>query len=361
MGQDSKPDMRVFKSLEQDHTLFDACLVRQFQEESNWTTSTLGGDIPITLDHFRASARSQLVVACNSIPAIAGQNFGDRRLLMDHLAQRLVALSGRFLHTWQAPLDEVIMRFRNALSMVIGEKGMILEDDDDPLRSHFKVNHHQILKDDTPTTLPFIASSGKDDAKVARALLGGANRPEDTSDILMKYCLMFMKVDYTDVSAPLHELRRKLFDIVVRMTMMNEVLRFSLRKEIMTDWINIYSTGEGSREMDAIEAEIGEQTGVDEILRELPADVLRVCFTEPLAAETLNETMRTSLLRRKPVLEYLIHQATDQEDTALFQELALTFRAYHQKLGLELRDLGHLGLIIATSEDDINAYKASIV
>ncbi|MDA1208978.1 MAG: hypothetical protein O2904_03015 [bacterium] len=357
----AKPDMRIFKSLDADHTLFDACLVRQFQDESNWTHSTLEGNIPITLDHFRAHARDQLVTACKSIPTIAGQDYGDRRLLMDHLAQRLVSLSGRFLHTWQAPQDEMIMRFRNALQMVINERGMILEDDDDPLREHFKTKQRDVMKGDKSTSLPFISSSGQDDAKVAKALLGSANKPDHTSDILNAYSPMFMEVDYTYVSSPFHTLRRELFDTVSRLGFISDFTQLSLRKEIMADWNAIHNTKEGINEINAIETEIAEQTGTEDILNEFPADVLRICFTEPLAAETLDEQARANLLRRKPILEFLIHQATEQDDTELFQKLAQTFKEYHTKLELGMRELGHLGLILATADNNRDAYLTSIV
>lgn len=364
--------MRVFdRTIARDHALFDGALVRVFQEHSNWTESTLQAP-PFTIDHFRQHARRKFAEFLRKVPdeglgkGIARQDYSDRRILLQHLAHCFVRWWGMDIHTFRNDVQDIVRRMRINLFEILKVKKLFVIFENNPLRKHHSVKYEQTSEG----IQPFIRMK-EDDVTLTRYLAGPEPHMHGspainqyTLDRLKQVEPFLTEIDETYIRRTLGGLREQLRNALNGKVMQTLELQQSLLRLIADDWETTHASEENQAALGAIEEEVAAESGVEHIMEEPPATILHHCFSILLSAETIDDAAREKLLRRRPVLEFIMHSSLrryeGEEEAELRERLGLFYktilpvaRAYFQKLDLKVGGLGHLGLVLISHSQDV--------
>ncbi|MFH0851832.1 MAG: hypothetical protein V1876_03730, partial [Candidatus Peregrinibacteria bacterium] len=323
-------------------------------DKSNWTTSRLRGEVPVTLDHFQYDTQRKLAQHLRQIPALQSQDFSDRRILLQHIAYWFTNLSAKYIHTWQEPVQDMIVAMRSNLHLVTEHKRIALQDEHHPLRRHPMVKFDQFSVDDPSEPgmrkqqyIPYLPAKFPD--TLVTAYIVGP-RPKDdgsmahTMRVLKEVSPFLMELDDRQLDIRLPELRTELRRILQGKLLFTDALRREIISAIAADWDRVYIAGAEMEQFDVISEEVRKETDIADIFSQSPTEQLRVCFSHPFAGN-LTATQRERLRRRRPVLEYLIREAMESNDNMLLNTLYETVREFMTKLHLVFGDVGHLGLL----------------
>ena len=364
MPSSQAPDLRTFEaSAAKDHALYDGALVKIFDPYSNWTNSTLG-EVPFEVGHFRCHTQKKLAEHLRSLPdeglsrGIARQDFSDRRLLLQHLAHRFVIFFGRELHTFGKDPQEILMRIRNNLNLLIAHKHLLIEDEGSPLIGHHKVKYVGTDAGHNPA-IPMKA----EDIALARYIAGpnphihgDPATNQHTLDIHAAVQPFLTEIDDTHIVSNLAELRQELRTLLRSATYMSPDLQKKLLAAIMEDWTKTHTTDENIEAISHAADEMDVVAEMGDVLDEEPQVVLEKCFNKLLAAEELDDETKEKLLRWKPIFENFSFAAIDKGDWDFFhQHIVPTLRKYFKKLNKPFGEFGHLGLIFASHGNDVTA------
>jgi|GEM_PF-2189624 len=364
--------MRLFdRTIALDHALYDGALVKTFGEYSNWTESTLQAP-PFTIEHFRRHTQRKLAESFRQVPdeglgkGIARQDYSERRILLQHLAHCFVRLWGLDIHTHRSDVQEAVRCLRINLFEIIRGKKLLVIFENNPLR-----NHHTAKYEQTNEGMQPAIRMRDDDIALARYIAGPQPHMHGspainqyTLDILRAVEPFLTEIDETHIHRTLLHLRQKLRCALAGQFLQTSELQQKLLQLIADDWDDMHSSEDNAAALSTIEEEMARDTGAEHILDTPSQTILDQCFSVPLAAEQIDDTMRAKLLRRRPILEFLMHSALKRHDgeepteratrLRFFYDAVLpTVRSYFQKLDLRLGDLGHLGLILATHSQSV--------
>jgi len=362
MAKFQAPDMRVFDAtVANDHALFDACLVRLGEKKSNWTRSKLQGDVPITLDHLRYDTQRKLAAHLKSVPELESQQFPDNRLLLQHIAHMLTNLSAKYIHTWQEPVEEMIVVMRTNLDLVTRSKQMAIQDDNHPLRNHFKKKIGTAYVDNSgQIPMPYIPARSEDVA-VTKYIVGPSphrdSQTAHTEKVLRAISPYLMEINDGQLEINLRELRQRLRSLLNGKTQFTPDLRQQMINVIWADREQQLSE-DNTDLFDEIAAEVRSDTGIEDVFTHPdPSFTLDECISKPLAAAQSEDALNR-LRRRKPVLEFFVQDAVDRNDDDFLEELYGVIVKYMDKLDMDYGETGHLGLAaFAAACPDVKQYK----
>lgn len=363
------PDMRVFdQTVARDHALFDGCLVRLCDEKSNWTKSRLQGQVPVALAHFRYDTQRRLAAHLRQTPDFQREDLSDRRIILQHIAHWFTILSAKYLHTWQEPMEEVIMAVRSNLRIVMQERKIVLQDSQHPLQRH-PMKRIGDFQECCPSGCSRVAHidyvpAKPPDALIAQYIVGP--RPLDesamahTARILQSISPWLMELDAGQMDIQLLPLRGELRRQLQGRQHFTDSLRHDLVTAIVADWERTYFAAGDATLFDTIAAEVREETGVEDIFNEPAETQIRECFSRPLAQE-LTDRRREQLLRRRPVLELLVRQAIESEDEDRFKSMCRMVLEYRAALDLSYGAMEHLGLLTyAAVSEDVSIFRSML-
>lgn len=353
--------MRTFdRTAAGNHDLFDACLVHLFENRSNWTKSKLHGSVPITLGHVRYDTQRKLAAHLQQVPELKQQDLSDRRVILQHIAHWWTILSAQYLHTWQEPVEEMIIALRTNLNVVTQHRKIVLQDEQNPLQTNPMKGFDTFTEEDPPGSrclkekrVSFVPAKPPD-ALITRYIVGphpeNDRATEHTQTLLQHISPFLMELDLGQVESTLFGLRKQLRSILKgKQSAFSSTLRSAVVEAIIADWNQQYFETDDQSLFSTIAEEVRSEMAtyeikVDDIFRSSPSEQLEYCFTRPLA-QKITLTMRDRLIRRRPVLEYIVQQAMQNKDEPLLNRLYDTMLAMMQKLDLKYGDIGHLGLL----------------
>jgi len=353
--------MRTFdRTAAGNHALFDACLVHLFENSSNWTKAKWHGNTPITLEHFRYDAQRKLAACLQQVPELKEQDLSDRRVILQHIAHWWTILSAKYLHTWQEPVEEMIVALRTNLHLVTQHRKIVLQDEQHPLQKNPMKRFDTFVEEDPPGShclkekrVSFVPAKPQD-TLITRYIVGphpeNDRATEHTQTLLRHISPFLMELDLGQVESTLFALRQQLRSLLKgKRSAFSPSLRHAVTEAIVADWQQQYFEPDDQSLFSTIEEEVRSEMAtfgieVDDVFRLSSSQQLEYCFTLPLAQE-LSSTMRDRLIRRRPVLEYIVQQAIQEKDGPLLNKLYDTMLVMMQKLDLKYGDIGHLGLL----------------
>ena len=356
MAKFETPDMSAFDSeVANDHAKYDGALVKLFENASLWTHSS-ADNLPIGYEHFVHDARRRLADCLKAVQdggmetGIARQDYCERRIIMDHLANEFVTLWGIGVHTFGRTSQDVASIMHDNLTRLIRTK-MLFVTNDSPLSKHYKAKPVS-----GADRIEYALPTSEDDRSLARFLAGpnaNTNRGRHLLDVFEKAQPFLTQIDDTHIISPLLELRRQIRLILEQFETKDERLKLEILDVIFEDWVNEYSKRDKMQLLSDIEAEVEEETVVSDILEEGNLQVvLEHCFETQLKPEKLSDDSRAKLLRRRPALEHIVYTAIKQNQKEFYNRRILeVVRQYFEKLDPLLADSGHLGLIFLIFDD----------
>lgn len=358
--QNKTPDMRVFRSIEQDHQAYDASLVQLHAKNTSlWSRSTWKNPVPVTTEQFRLGAQRQIAAVLSGVPELYGQDFSDKRKLLAHLSHMLLDRSVRLLHVQQEAdaARTIAMFIRAECIFIMRNKQIPLQTDDHPLMSDYKKKRIEVSTDDGRREFWAVPAS-REDAQVAEYLVGGnPNLITDTScteSILRTATPYLMELAPGVVDSPLLSLRQKLRKMAGEQAFFDSKLRLRMIETITDDWMQTYGSGNEIALFDQIESEIEAETGISHIANEDPMKILEICFDQLIAQGVEKPEIRQKILRRRPLLDLVVKLAVETEDEQLLRKTGQFFKVFIKDMKVEHREMGHLGLILSALGVDIS-------
>lgn len=361
-------DMRVFNTIGNDHAVYDAALVKQFEAtESVWTRSAMIGTVGVTLEQFRVDAQHKLAETFSAIPELAKQDFTDRRKVLQHVAHQLVTLSTLMVHLQQKPgaVEQMMKLIRNNLIMLARKRVMIIQLDNHPLQHDYRTKSYE-FKTDSGLQRYWATTGTDDDKKFAEHVAGGDSNLDGDIDhirgIFEKAVPFLFTVDPAGVDSPLLNLRQQLFRKLEHRTSISPQLQKEMIRMIADDWMEMHAQT-GASTLGRIEEEVEQETGIAHITDHNPATIFQTCF-EPFLAQGIDlQDVRKTLLRLRPLLDMIVYEAIDNENPDLLRKAVLLFKVLRKDLQIDYAELGHLGLILAAQapEIDIDTYRRHLL
>jgi hypothetical protein len=357
--------MRLFKNVVQDHATYDALLVKQFEHESNWTRSSLPGEVPVTLAHFVEDTRQRLGAHLSTMPELAGQDFGDRRKLLQHLAHKLTLTSGRFLHTWQMHPDEMSLRIRTDLRLIAREGQIVINaDEHHPLEGDYKARPASVdvqLADGSmgKKWVSALKVDTKDQA-VAKHLLGPQpNLDSDlhTQQLLISALPELFYINGEKLRTPLLDLRLRMREKLKHCAVYDDKERNELLKMLQDElqqWLI-----DNPDLIDAANEQIpAGKDGAMVDAMECPPDVILDHLIAPLLdKDKIEYADRQLLMKRMPALEFIASQTVDDKNSGNQKRLMHIFEQYCKKLQAHMHELRYFGIAMATQATDVDPDK----
>lgn len=289
---------------------------------------------------------------------------------------KVTQASGLGIHLWHDSLSTVSNGLRGHFRLAERRKQIPLTEKDHPLRGHFKASkvatfgEHEIttaeaverrmndptmrLTDSTSVQIPVLDVNAQDAAALQD--LTQAGRIER----LIQDALPFMtEIDSTSISYPLIDFRMKMLAILEPMKFLHPETRMKLMDMVLAYWEETMASGETSDTLDAIEAQIEQETGTADILKENGnslSKILDLCIA-PVLEGGPTPAMKQKLIERGPLLEYVFCMAMKEKDTDAQRKITALWPKYMECMGQDFRSMGLIAIIANIVGEDSSIYK----